>query len=146
MLLVKINEEIKDAMRNKEDVKRDCLRAVVSDVRLKEKELKRELSEDEVLEVITKHIKTVKESIEAYTKGGRQDLVGIENVRLESLGVFLPQQITKEDVTELVRVTIRDMQLDTSNIGLLMRELMPIFKGKADSKMVSSVIKSFVTK
>lgn len=144
MLLDILNDAIKEAMRNKEAIKRDALRAVVSDIKLASKEKHADLTEDEELALLNRQVKQVKESIDAYTAGGRLDLVEEEKVRLEALSAFLPQQMSEDEIRSLVEKTIIEQGLDTSNKGLLMKNLMPLFKGKADGKMVNEVIGSFV--
>ncbi|WP_053985079.1 GatB/YqeY domain-containing protein [Niameybacter massiliensis] len=144
MLLEILNDAVKEAMRNKEAIKRDALRAVVSDIKLASKEKHADLTEDEELALLNRQVKQVKESIDAYTAGGRLDLVEEEKVRLEALSAFLPQQMSEDEVRSLVEKTIIEQGLDTSNKGLLMKNLMPLFKGKADGKMVNEVIGSFV--
>lgn len=144
MLFERLNDEIKNAMRNKENVKRDALRAVVSDIKLSIKETKHDLNEDEQLAILNKHVKQVKESIEAYTSGNRPDLAEQEEEKLAILSAFLPKQMSEEEVRSLVEKTITENGLDTSNKGLLMKNLMPLFKGKADGKMVNEIIASFV--
>ncbi|MDA3730462.1 GatB/YqeY domain-containing protein [Niameybacter massiliensis] len=144
MLLEILNDAVKEAMRNKEAIKRDALRAVVSDIKLASKEKHADLTEDEELALLNRQVKQVKESIDAYTAGGRLDLVEEEKVRLEALSAFLPQQMSEDEVRSLVKKTITEQGLDTSNKGLLMKNLMPLFKGKADGKMVNEVIGSFV--
>ncbi len=139
-----LNDEIKVAMRNKEAVKRDALRAVVSDIKLSTKETKQDLSEDEQLVILNKHVKQVKESIDAYTAGNRQDLADAEVEKLAVLTAFLPAQMTEEEVRACIEEAIATQNLDTSNKGLLMKHLMPLFKGKADGKMVNTIIASFV--
>ena len=121
MLLEKLNDAVKDAMRNKDAVTRDTLRGVVADIKL-----------------------AAKESIEAYTAGNRSDLADEEQAKLNALAGFLPKQMTEEEVRSLVEKTIAEQGLDTSNKGLLMKNLMPLFKGKADGKMVNEIIASFV--
>lgn len=144
MLFERLNDEIKDAMRNKEAVKRDALRAVVSDIKLSVKETKHDLSEEEQLSILNKHVKQVKESIEAYTSGNREDLAIAEREKLEILTAFLPKQMDEDEIRSLIEKTITENTLDTSNKGLLMKNLMPLFKGKADGKLVNEIIASFV--
>ena len=144
MLLEKLNDAVKNAMRNKEAIKRDALRAVVSDIKLASKEKHADLTEDEELALLNRQVKQVKESIDAYTAGSRLDLVDEEKVRLEALSAFLPQQMSEDEVRNLVEKTITEQGLDTSNKGLLMKNLMPLFKGKADGKMVNEVIGNFI--
>ena len=78
MLLEKLNDAVKDAMRNKDAVTRDTLRGVVADIKLAAKESKHDLDEAEELAILNKHVKQVKESIEAYTAGNRSDLADEE--------------------------------------------------------------------
>lgn len=144
MLFERLNDEIKDAMRNKEAVKRDALRAVVSDIKLSVKETKHDLIEEEQLSILNKHVKQVKESIEAYTSGNREDLAIAEREKLEILTAFLPKQMDEDEIRSLIEKTITENTLDTSNKGLLMKNLMPLFKGKADGKLVNEIIASFV--
>ena len=144
MLYDLLNDEIKNAMRNKEALKRDALRAVVSDIKLSMKETKKDLTEEEQLAVLNKHVKQVKESIEAYTSGNREDLAAPEHEKLAVLSAFLPKQMTEEEVRALIEKTIEEQSLDTSNKGLLMKNLMPLFKGKADGKMVNTLIGEYV--
>ncbi|MGL4737810.1 MAG: GatB/YqeY domain-containing protein [Cellulosilyticaceae bacterium] len=144
MLLERLNDEVKNAMRNKESLKRDTLRAVVSDIKLGAKESKHDLNEEEQLAMLNKHVKQVKESIEAYTAGNREDLVAPEREKLAVLTAFLPKQMNEEEIRSLIEETITSENLETSNKGLLMKALMPLFKGKADGKLVNEIIGSYV--
>lgn len=140
MLLEKLNVEIREAMKAKESMKRDTLRAVVSDIKLGSKEAKHDFNEEEQMAVLSRHVKQVKESIDAYSAGGRDDLVAEEKTKLEVLVAFLPKQLTEIEIRELIEKEITEKSLDTSNKGLLMKNLMPLFKGKADGKLVNSLI------
>lgn len=144
MLLQKLNDDVKNAMRNKEPLKRDTLRAVVSDINLGAKENKRDLNEEEQLAILNKHVKQVKESIDAYTAGNREDLAAPEREKLAVLTAFLPKQLDESEIRSLIEETIAAQSLDTSNKGLLMKALMPLFKGKADGKLVNELIGSYV--
>ena len=144
MLLEKLNDAVKEAMRQKETIKRDALRAVVSDIKLSAKETKHDLDESEELAILNRHVKQIKESIEAYKAGNREDLCAEEEAKLAALTSFLPKQMDEAEVRALVEKTIAEQGLDTSNKGALMKSLMPLFKGKADGKMVNEVIGSFV--
>lgn len=144
MLLEKLNDAVKEAMKSKDVVTRDTLRGVVADIKLTAKETKHDLEEAEEMAILNKHVKQVKESIDAYSNGNRMDLVQEEQAKLNVLTAFLPQQMSEEEVRALVEKTITDQGLETSNKGLLMKHLMPLFKGKADGKMVNEVIASFV--
>lgn len=144
MLSEKLNTEIREAMKNKDALKRDTLRGVISDIKLSAKESKHDLEEAEEFAILNKHVKQVKESIDAYTKGNRSDLVADEELKLAVLTAFLPKQMNEDEVRDLVEKTIASEGLDCSNKGLLMKNLMPLFKGKADGKMVNEVIGSFV--
>ena len=144
MLLEKLNDAVKNAMRNKNAVTRDTLRGVIADIKLASKESKHDLDEVEEMAILNKHVKQIKESIEAYCAGNRPDLADEEQAKLSALTVFLPKQMTEDEIKTLVEQTIQEQGLDTSNKGLLMKNLMPLFKGKADGKIVNEIIASFV--
>lgn len=146
MLLEELDVAIKDAMRKKMAVKRDTLRAVVSDIRLASKEAKRDLTDEEQMDIVKRHIKQVKESVEAYSLGGREDLVLDEKLKLMELEAFLPKQMTEEEINAIIEEEIVKMGLDTTNKGMLLKHLMPLFKYNADGKVVNGLISKHVTK
>ncbi|MGH7902370.1 MAG: GatB/YqeY domain-containing protein [Thermodesulfobacteriota bacterium] len=144
----KIPEDLKNALRNKNAVELSVLRMLQSAIRNKEIEKnKSELTDEEVIEVITSEIKKRRESIEGYTKGRRQDLADRENSELEVLMKYMPKQLTEEEVREEVRKAIQESGINNSKeLGKVMKVIIPRTKGKADGAMVNRVVREELEK
>src|SRR6478736_6211430 len=100
--LPQISKELLEAMKSKDTVRVSTLRMLVSAIRYKEVEKKKDLSEGEVLDVIQAEAKRRKESIEEYTKASRPDLAGKEEAELNVLKVYLPQALTEAELKALI--------------------------------------------
>lgn len=144
MLFDQLQDDLKAAMRAKENVKKDVVRAMISDIKLAMKELKRDLTEQEQLDVVKKHVKQVTESYESYKAADREDLVAEEVAKLEVLKQYLPKQLTEAEVRTMVENKIAELGLDVSNKGLLLKNLMPLFKDQTDGKFINGIIMSYV--
>ena len=144
----KIPEDLKNALRNRNAVELSVLRMLQSAIRNKEIEKnKSELTDEEVIEVITSEIKKRRESIEGYTKGRRQDLADRENNELEVLMKYMPKQLTEEEVREEVRKAIQEAGVNHSKeLGKVMKVIIPRTKGKADGAMVNRVVREELEK
>jgi len=123
------------------------LRMVLSSLHNKEIEKKGKgqepkLTEEETIEVLMSEAKKRKESIEAYLKGNRSDLADKEKKELEIITIYLPKQLSEEEIKKIVQETIQKIGAQSEKdfgkvMGLLMKEL----KGKADTKLVSQIVK-----
>jgi uncharacterized protein YqeY len=144
----KIPEDLKNALRNKNAVELSVLRMLQSAIRNKEIEKnKSELTDEEVIEVITSEIKKRRESIEGYMKGRRQDLADRENSELDVLMKYMPKQLTEEEVREEVRKAIQEAGVNNSKeLGKVMKVIIPRTKGKADGAMVNRVVREELEK
>ena len=98
------------------------------------------LTEDEVLQVLTREAKKRKESVEAFTKGGRPELAEKEKIELALVESYLPKQMAREEVVVAVEKVLARLA-DKSNAGLVMKAVMQELKGKADGKMISEVVR-----
>lgn len=114
------------------------LGTIISDVRNREIELKRELTDADVIEVIQRGIKKRRESIEMYDKGGRADLAGKERQEVAMLEVFLPAQASPEEIRAAVKAAIAG---GAANVGAVMGKVMPQFKGKADGNVINAIVR-----
>lgn len=139
-----IKEQLKDAMRSKDEVKLRTIRSIIAGFTNELLNLKRtpqdSLSDEEVLNVISKAVKQRKDSIESFTNGGREDLAKDEKAELEILLSYLPKQMTYEEVLDFVKNKIQELSLDKSKVGLLMSTLMKDLKGKADGSDVKKAV------
>ena len=137
-----ILEDLKTAMKERDKVKLSVVRMVKSAIQMEELNKKRELSDDEVIDVISKQIKTRKDSIREFEKGGREDLVESTQEEIDILSTYLPEQLTKEELTKLINEVFEEVKPDgPRDMGKVMKEITPLVKGKADMGEVSSMIK-----
>lgn len=141
-LLEKINADITQAQKNKEELELSTLRLLKNAIKNKEIELKKDADDILVSEIIAKEIKSRKESIELYTTGGRKDLVDKENKEIEILKNYLPKQLSREEIVTIVKnAIIKTKAAGPQDMGKVMGVIMPEVKGKADGTQVSLIVK-----
>ena len=128
-------------MRSGETLRRDTLRMALSSLALVEKELKRDATDDEVLGVILKAVKTRKESVDAYTAANRPDLAEGENAEIAILSTYMPEQLSDADVDALVAEAISTTgAASAKEMGKVMGWLGPKTKGRVDGKVLSGKV------
>jgi hypothetical protein len=137
----RLHAELIDAMRAKDALRRDVLRMAEASIYAVEKRDRRELSEDEVVGILTREVKTRRESIQAFRAGGREDLVAKEEAEIAILAVFLPRQLTDDEVRSLVDETIAETgATSVKDLGRVMGRLSPKTRGRADGKRTSELV------
>lgn len=128
-------------MRSGETLRRDTLRMALSALALVEKELKRDATDDEVLGVIVKAVKTRKESVDAYIAAHRADLAEGESAEIAILSTYLPEQLSDADVDALVAEAISATgAASAKEMGKVMGWLGPKTKGRVDGKVLSGKV------
>jgi len=119
------------------------LGAVLADIRNREIELKRDLTDDDVTDVLRRGIKKRRESIEMYDRGGRADLAATERNEVESLGKYLPASVSEDEIREAVLAAINE---GATNVGAVMGKVMPRFKGRAEGGTINAVVRDELAK
>ena len=119
------------------------LGTTIAEVRNREIELRRDLTDDDVMEVLRRGIKKRRESVDLFRKAGRDDLVGKESAEVEMLQGYLPAQVDEEELRRAVREAIA---AGASNIGAVMGKVMPQFKGRAEGGAISAIAKEELSK
>jgi hypothetical protein len=114
------------------------LGTILSDTKNREIELKRPLTDDDVIDVLRKGVKRRRESVEAYEKGGRAELAAQEAAEVVVLERYLPAMASEDDIREAVRAAIA---AGASGVGPVMGAVMPQFKGRADGGMINRVVR-----
>ena len=144
MLKETIMADIKEAMKAKEQLRLDTLRFVHSAIKNREIELRPEpISNDEVSGVLKKIIKQRKDSIEQYTNANRQDLADKEKAELSIIESYLPKQMTKEAVEQLVATVVKELNATSmKQMGAVIKEVITRSAGTADGGMVSQLVKA----
>lgn len=147
MLLEKIASDMKEAMRAKDALRLSTLRMLKSAVEYAKIEKKQEnLPDAEVVSVIKKQIKQRQDSIEGFEKGGRVDLAEKEKAELSVLKSYLPEELSAEQVTEIVKATIAEVGATTkADMGKVMKAVQAKLAGRADNKLVSQIVSTCLT-
>lgn len=138
----RIFEDLKNAMKNQDKELLAVIRMVKGAISLEEINKKRELTDDEVIDVISKQIKTRKESIVEFEKGNRNDLVEKTKSEIEILNKYMPEQLSIEEINKEIEKAFEEIKpTGMSDMGKIMGKVTPIFRGKADMSLVSKIIK-----
>ncbi len=142
-----ILEDLKTAMKNQDKEKLSVIRMVKGSIQMSELNKKHELSDDEVIDVITKEIKSRKDSINEFQKGGREDLITKTQREIDILSEYLPKQLTKEEITSIINDVFNEVKPESSkDMGKVMKVLTPKIKGKADMGLVSQIVKEKINR
>ena len=138
----KILNDLVSAMKNKDKETLSVLRMVKGAIQLEEINKKQELNDEDVIAVISKQIKTRKESMLEFEKAGRNDLVEQTSKEVEILSNYMPEQLSEEEVIKVIDEAFNELKPEKpSDMGKLMGFLTPKLKGKADMSFVSKTIK-----
>jgi uncharacterized protein len=137
-LAQRLQDALKGAMKAHDDARRDTLRMAVSALYNAEKAARRPLTEDEALAVLVREVKTHRESIEAFTQGGRPDLVAKEEADIAVLTPFLPSALSGRELDALVVEAIAEVGATSPrDLGRVMKVLAPRVRGRADGRLVN---------
>ena len=150
-LVEKINQDLKQAMRDKQADLLSTLRLLNAAILNKEITLRRggqaELNDEQVLEVIASEIKKRQDSIEAYLAGNRQDLADKEKKEMEILQKYLPEQLSDEELEKIVKEIISGMgEITEKDFGKIMGAVMAKVKGKVEGGRVTEMVKMMLAK
>jgi uncharacterized protein len=141
VLQKKIADDMKSAMKSGDTVKRDTLRMLIASVNNVEIAKQAALTDADVLGVISKEVKRHVESIDAFKKGNRADLVAKEEAEMAVLQSYLPEQMGRDEITAAAREVIAAVGAQgPGDKGRVMQQLMPRLKGKADGKDINEVV------
>jgi uncharacterized protein YqeY len=129
------------AIRDRDELRRDTLRMVVSAAYNAQKQAGRELTDDEVVTVLTREGKTRRESVEAFTAGGRSEAAAKEQAEIAIISAYLPEQIGADELAAIVAQAVDESGATSArDMGKVMAVLMPRVKGRADGKQVSALV------
>lgn len=137
-----LTNDLKDAMRQRDTVKRDTIRLLLSAIGYEEKAKRtNELDDDDVTQVISKQAQQRRDSIEAYQKGARPDLVAKEEAELAIVVQYLPQPLNADEVEAIVQSAIVELNATgPQDMGKVMGRVMPQVRARADGKQVSALV------
>jgi len=137
----KLADDLKQAMRDGDKVKRSVIRLAMAAIKNTEIARQAVLEDGDVLGVIAKEIRQRKESIEAFKQGGRQELAAIEEAEMAVLEQYLPQQMSRDEITAEARRVIEEVGAESiRDKGKVMPPLIAKLKGKADGREINEVV------
>ena len=143
----RINQDINEALRAGERHRLIVLRGLKSDLKYKQIDIGEELTKEQTLEVLSSAAKKRRESIEQFRKGERDDLVRKEESELSIIVAYLPQQLSEDELRQLVAAAIAESGAETpKQMGLVMKVLMLKIKGRADGKLVNKLVSESLAK
>jgi hypothetical protein len=136
-----LQEALRQAIKGQRKVEISTLRLLLSEIKNAEIAQQKPADDNKILDTIAKEVKRRRESIEAFKKGNRSDLVAQEEAELAVLMPYLPEQMSQEEIREAARQIIDSIGAEgLSDKGKVMAQLMPQLKGKADGKEVSDIV------
>lgn len=146
-LKTRLGEDFKQALRSGDKLRLSVIRLLTALIKNREVEKRGPLTDAEVLQAIVASCKQRQEAIEQYRRGGRQDLVDKESAELEILQTYLPKPLTSEELHTMVLEAIREVQATSlKEMGKVMGLLMPRVTGRADGKMVNTLVREALAK
>ncbi|RPI38216.1 MAG: GatB/YqeY domain-containing protein [Nitrospiraceae bacterium] len=144
-LLKKLDEDLKTALKNSDKLKLAVVRMVKAAIKNQQIDKGRELQDEEILAIFSTLAKQRRESIEQFSKGGRNDLVLQETEELEILQSYMPRQLSAEEIDAMIRQAVQESSAKSeADIGKVMKLLAPRVKGVADGKWVNSRVRELL--
>ena len=138
MLFEQLQSDLTTARRAQDKALTLLLGTLVSDVKNRQLEVNRELTDADVVDVLQRGIKRRRESLDMYTKGGREDLAAVERDQVAVMERYLPAQASAEDIRAAVRAAIA---AGATNMGAVMGKVVPQFKGRAEGGTINAIVR-----
>ena len=141
----KLMDDLKTSMKTKNKLRKDVITMVRAAVKQREVDERVELTDEDVIEIISKQLKQNKDSIVEFEKGDRQDLVEHAEKEIEILLEYLPLQLTEEELESIVKTTIEEENAETiKDMGKVMSSILPKIKGRADGALVNKLVREYL--
>lgn len=145
-LLKQLNDDMKQAMKNKDKEKLSVIRMVKASLQNESIKLgKGELSEDEDLSILSRELKQRKDSLQEFKSAGRDDLVEKLEMEIKIIEEYMPEQLSDEELSAIVQETIQETGASSKkDMGKVMSAIMPKVKGKADGSKINKLVQEFL--
>lgn len=145
MLKEKLMQDFKDAMKEKNELKKNTVMMVRAAVLQIEKDTQKEVLDDQILEIIAKEVKKRKESLADYEKSGREDLIKQINDEIAILKEYLPEELSTEEIRKIVEESIKETGATTiKDMGKVMQAAKSKTSGRADNKVINDIVKELL--
>ncbi len=138
----RLQEDLKSSMKNKETVKKSVITLIRASIKQFEVDNRVELDDDGIIDVISKQLKQRNDALEEFKKANRDDLVSETEAEIKVLKEYLPQQLSEEELNEIVISTISEVGATSmKDMKKIMTSIMPKVKGRADGKLINELVK-----
>ncbi|MGN1311812.1 MAG: GatB/YqeY domain-containing protein [Bacilli bacterium] len=138
----KINNDLKEAMKCKDSFRLSVIRMVKGAMQLAKPNPREELTDDDVIAVISKQIKMRNDAVKEFESAGRDDLAEQNRREIEILNTYMPKQLSTEELTEIIDKVFNEVKpTSQKDMGLIMKNISPLVKGKADMSLVNKLVK-----
>ncbi|MET1179851.1 MULTISPECIES: GatB/YqeY domain-containing protein [Bacillales] len=145
-LLERLNNDMKQAMKNKEKDKLSVIRMLKASIQNEAMKQRQDLTDDEELTVLSRELKQRKDSLQEFENAGRSDLVDKVRTELVYVEAYMPEQLSEEDISKIVKQTIEEVKATSkADMGRVMGALMPKVKGKADGSLVNKLVQQHLS-
>ncbi|NPA52619.1 MAG: GatB/YqeY domain-containing protein [Aquificae bacterium] len=142
MLLEKLQEEMKKALKSADKDRLSVIRMLISEIKKAQIDQKKELSDEEMIQILQRYAKQRKESIHQYKQANREDLAEKEEKELKIVSEFLPEPMSREEIEKIVEDVIKEVNATSmKDMGKVMKLVMEKVKGKAEGSTVSEIVK-----
>ena len=145
MLKEKLMQDLKDAMKEKNEIKKNTVQMVRASILQVEKDKGIQLEDNQIIDIIAKEVKKRKDAASDFEKSGRDDLIAQNNAEIEVLINYLPKQLSKEEIEEIVKKVIEETGATSmKDMGMVMKGAKEKIGASADGKTINEVVKSLL--
>jgi uncharacterized protein YqeY len=137
----RLEDDLRQAMRDRDTLRRDVIRYMRSEIRNQEIRVQDDLDDQGVVQVLSRQAQQRRDSIEAFSEANRNDLVEKEQAELAIIMEYLPQQMTRDEITTLVRQVVNEVGAEgPGDMGKVMSRIMPQVRGRAEGREVNAIV------
>ncbi|MBR6253088.1 MAG: GatB/YqeY domain-containing protein [Clostridia bacterium] len=136
-------EDLKDAMKNKDELKKNTVTMIRAAIKQIEVDKRVELEDNDIIDIISKEAKKRKDALAEFEKAGRQDLIDQTNAELALIKAYLPEELSTEELTSIIEETIKEVGAETmKDMGKVMQAVKAKTAGRADGKTINEIVKA----
>ena len=142
----RLTEDFKTAMKSKDEIAKNTINLARAAIKQVEVDTRKDLTDEEIIPIIAKQVKMRKDALADFEKGGRTDLIDAYNKEIEVLEVYLPAQLSEDEIKKVVTETAAELGIDggKQNMGKLVGPVMAKVKGQADGGAVKKIVMEFL--
>ena len=146
MLKEKLMSDLKEAMKEKSEIKKNTVQMVRAAILQIEKDKNIEVEDNQIIDIIAKEVKKRKDAAKDFEKSGREDLIEKNNKEIEILSTYLPKQLAKDEIESIVKVVIQEIDAkDMKDMGRVMKVAKEKIGAAADGKTINEVVKDLLS-